>query len=266
MKLIHLIKDVTVPLISVGTAMMVGFLNYQVSLNDKELRERDQQLEERIGEIDLLVKTSKEEREERESNQNFNIRIYDIVIKSLEDKDLKKQEAAQAFVVVMVEEPLRTSLLSVLKQGGEDAIKVNIGRILEEEEKFQNKVSITPKENAKVTPSYNWGEWDLDIFWCSTSKEVAKHQAEVIGAQLLAEGAKGRIRIRELPDSINAKSGYQIEGYAIRRNTNEQNTAAALKRLAEKSLRLNGVKVEFNLGLTRQNTPWYISTFVCPSN
>ena len=79
MKLIQLIKDVAIPLISVGTAVMVGILNYQVSTNDQALRIRDQQLEERIGEIDLLVKKSKEEREERESNQDFNIKIYDIV-------------------------------------------------------------------------------------------------------------------------------------------------------------------------------------------
>jgi len=266
MKLIQLIKDVAIPLISVGTAVMVGILNYQVSTNDQALRIRDQQLEERIGEIDLLVKKSKEEREERESNQDFNIKIYDIVTKSLEEGNPKKQEAAKAFVVVMVEEPLRSSLLNVLKQGGDPVVKANIGRILEQEEKFQSKVSTTLEKKREDTPSYNWGEWDFDIFWCSTSGSVAKQQAEVIGEQLLAEGAKGRVRIRELPESINAKSGYQIDGYAIRRNSNEKETASALKFLSEKSLNNSGIQAEFSLGLTRQSTPWYISAFVCPNS
>ncbi|MEH6652391.1 MAG: hypothetical protein V7707_20435 [Motiliproteus sp.] len=265
MKFIPLIKDVAIPLISVGTAVMVGILNYQVSTNDQELRIRDQQLEERIGEIDLLVKKSKEDREERESNQDFNIKIYDIVTKSLEEGNSNKQEAAKAFVVVMVEEPLRSSLLNVLRQGGAPAVKANIGRILAQEESFQNKTSTAPEKTREDTPSYKWGEWDLDIFWCSVSGDLAKQQAKIIGEQLLAEGAKGRIRIRELPESINAKSGYQVEGYAIRRNNNEKEAARALKSLAEKSLKNSGAQVEFSLGLTRQSTPWYISAFVCPS-
>lgn len=266
MRFAEFIQAVAVPLVSVGTAVMVGVLNYQVSTNDQALRLRDQQLEERLGEIDLLVKQSKEEREERESNQNFNIKIYDIVTESLEEGNPKKQEAAKAFVVVMVDEPLRSSLLNVLKQGGDPTVKVNIGRILEQEEKFQNKVSIAPVKKREITPTYNWGEWDFDIFWCSSSGDGAKAQAEVIGEQLLAEGSKGRVRIRELPESINAKSGYQIDGYAIRRNSNEKETAAALKSLAEASLKNSGINAEFSLGLTRQSTPWYISAFVCPSS
>lgn len=266
MKFIQSVKDVAIPLISVGTAVMVGILNFQVSTNDHELRVRDQQLEERIGEIDLLVKKSKEDRDERESNQNYNIKIYDIVSKSLEEGNPNKQEAAKAFVVVMVEEPLRSSLLNVLRQGGAPVVKANIGRILEQEEKFQSKVSTVPEKKREETPSYNWGEWDLDIFWCSVSGDIARQQAELIGEQILAEGAKGRIRIRELPESINAKSGYQIEGYAIRRNSNEKEAASALKFLAEKSLKNGGIQAEFSLGLTRQSTPWYISTFVCPSS
>ena len=166
----------------------------------------------------------------------------------------------------MVEEPLRSSLLNVLRQGGAPEVKASIGRILEQEEKFQNKVSTAPDRIREDTPSHKWGEWDLDIFWCSLSGDIAKQQAEIIGEQLLAEGAKGRIRIRELPDSINAKSGYQVKGYAIRRSNNERETANALKLLAEKSLKNKGVQAEFSLGLTRQSTPWYISAFVCPSS
>ena len=259
MKLSDFIKDIAVPVISVGTAVMVGLLNYQVKINDQALQER-------IGNIDASIKQNKEEREERESNQNFNIRIYDIVTKSLEEGNPKKQEAAKAFVVVMVDEPLRSSLLNVLKQGGTPEVKKNIGRILEAENKFKTNVSIVPRTQRIDTPSYNWGEWDFDIFWCSSSGDPAKQQAEAIGQQLLAEGSKGRVRVRELPDSINAKSGYQIDGYAIRRNSDEQETSDALKSLAEKTLEKKGTRVDFQQSITRQNTPWYISAFVCPGN
>lgn len=266
MKHADLIKNIAIPLVSVVTAVMVGILNHQVSKNDLELRTRDQELQQRLGEIDLLVKKTKEEREERESNQDFNLKIYDIVTKSLEENNARKQETAQAFVVVMVEEPLRTSLLNVLKQGGEPSVRKNISKILEAEEKFQTNVALVPDQKRVAASTYNWGKWDFDIFWCSTSGAKAKAQAESIGEQLAAEGAKGSIRIRELPESINAKSGYQIDGYAIRRNSNETEAAAALKSLAEQASERSGSKSTFTESLTRQSTPWYISAFLCPSS
>lgn len=265
MKFSEFIKSIVIPLISVITAVMVGLLNHQVSENDLELRARDQLLQQRLGEIDLLVKRSKEDREERESNQDFNLRIYEIVTKSLEENSAQKQEAAKAFVVVMVNEPLRSSLLNVLKQGGEPTVKLKIGQILEAEEKFQSYAAVVPEKKREEASSYNWGDWDFDIFWCTASGTKAKAQAKLIGEQLVAEGSKGRIRIRELPDSINAKSGYQVEGYAIRRNSNEKEAATALKLLAEQTLEKSGDKSTFNLSLTGQNTPWYISAFLCPS-
>lgn len=264
MKFVGFIKDIAVPLISVGTAVMVGLLNFQVSKNDQELRERDQQLNERISDIDLLVKKSREEREERESNQEFNIKIYDIVTESLEEGNAKKQEAAQAFVVVMVEEPLRSSLLNVLKQGAAPSVKTNIGQILEQEQKFKRSTYVSPKKSYVQAPTYNWGEWDIDIFWCTESGDRAKQQAELIGERLLAEDAKGRIRIRELPESINAKAGYQIEGYEIRYNKEERKAASALRTLSREALARGETKPDIKMGLSRQDTPWYISTFVCP--
>ena len=266
MKFSEFLKDVGIPLISVGTAVMVGILNFQVNTNDQELRKRDQDLTKKVSEIDLLVKKSKEERAERESNQNFNIKIYDIVTKSLEEGDSKKQEAAKAFIVVMVEEPLRSSLLGVLKQGSEPEVKAGIGRIIEQEKKFQSSVSTAPEKTHESDPSYNWGEWDIDIFWCSSSGEKVKAQARAIGEQLVAEGAKGRIRIRELPESINAKSGYQIDGYAIRRNSNEKEVSDALKILSERVLKNRNLNVEFSVGVSLQSTPWYVSIFLCPES
>jgi hypothetical protein len=260
-----LIKNAVVPLISVVTALMVAWLNYSVS-------ERDQRIQGELSKITAQVTLNKEEREERESNQQFNLKIYEIVTESLEERNAKKQEAAQAFVVVMVEEPLRSSLLNVLKQGGAPEVQEKVGQILEAENRFKDAISLQAQvavsSDAQVTvpPSYQWGDWDFDIFWCAGSGDAAKQQADLIGKQLLAEGSKGRIRIRELPDSINAKAGYQISGYAIRRNSDrrETETAGALKNLAETVLDKNGVTATFSVGVSYQNTPWYISAFVCP--
>lgn len=280
----ELIKNIVVPVVTAATAVMVGVLNVQVSSDDQELRDRDQdlkekisaideeirsrdqQLKEKIGELDLLVRKTKEERAERESSQNFNLKIYEIVTKSLEERNPQKQETAKAFIVVMVDEPLRSSLLNVLKEGGDSRVKEEIGKILKEEVKFKRKEALIPQKRKEVNASYDWGEWDFDIFWCTASGAIAKTLATTIGEQLIAEGAKGRIRVRELPDSINAQQGYQIEGFAIRRSANEKTTAEALKKLSERAISETGRNVTFTVGLTRQHTPWYISMFVCPTS
>ena len=257
------IKNILVPLISVGTAVMVGVLNFKVSENDLELRKRDQVLEQRLSDINLVIQKSREQREERESNQDFNLRIYDIVTQSLEEGNSQKQQAARAFVVVMVDEPLRSSLLNVLKQGGSQNTKNEISKILLAEQKFQNVTYWAPKKEREAESSYNWGNWDFDIFWCASSGERAKLHAQAIAKQLKAEDAEGRIRVRELPNSINAKSSYQIDGYEIRRNTKDTKIATALKRLSESTLKQT-LDINFSITTNKQKIPKYISAFVCP--
>jgi hypothetical protein len=90
---------------------------------------------------------------------------------------------------------------------------------------------------------------------------MAESQANKIAKQILLEGAEGRIRVRELPDSINAKSGYRVNGYVIRRNNikREIEIAKALKKLGDSTLG----KDIFTLQTTLQDTPWYVSVFVC---
>jgi hypothetical protein len=136
----------------------------------------------------------------------------------------------------MVDEPLRTSLLSVLKQGGDTRVKKEIGQILEQEKKFKSNIAIIPEKQSEIEATYDWGDWDFDIFWCTSSGAKAQNFATKIGDRLKAEGAEGRIRVRELPESINARSGYQIRGFAIRRNADENETATALKNLAERAV------------------------------
>jgi len=265
MKIGDFISKVGIPLISVLTALMVAWLNYSVN-------ERDLKIQAELNAINAQVTLNKEERNERESNQDFNLKIYEIVTQSLEEQNAKKQEAAQAFVVVMVDEPLRSSLLNVLKQGGAPEVQKNIGKILQAEEKFKYETTlntnsvVTPAPNKTVKPSFQWNDWDFDVFWCTESGSAAMKQANLISEQLLAEGSKGRIRVRELPDSINAKAGYQISGYGIRRNNNkaEIDAANAFKSLAETVLDSNDIKTTFSISVSNQNTPWYVSAFVCP--
>ncbi len=273
---------ILVPIVTVITGALVVFVDHEVGKSNQEIsrmeislkeqvshieakaKERDLAIKQQLADLDQVMRESKEQREERESNQKFNLKIYDIVTDSLEKKDEKKQAAAKAFVVVMVEEPLRTSLLGVLEQGAESEVKKEVSRILSEETRFNEEVSVTPDKKEDIQPSYSWADWDFDIFWCASSGTAAKSQATSIAERLVAEKAKGRVRVRELPESKNAQKGYRAFGYEIRRNSNEFEVADALGQLSENVL--GSSKVKFTYRTTTQNTPWYVSTFICPSS
>ncbi|TQV74827.1 hypothetical protein FLL45_07655 [Aliikangiella marina] len=278
MKLGEAIQKQVIPVVSVITAFLVAWVNFQAQTNQKliekqeelaqvrqqEIREQQEALQLKLQQIDSEIKLSREEREERESNQEFNLKIYEIVTRSIEERNTQKQEAAKAFIVVMVEEPLRTSLLNVLKQGGDESIRANVSKILQSEESFKSGTGAVVQKTYDAVASYAWRDWDFDLFYCAASGPQAKLQAEKIGDRLKAEGAEGRIRVRELPESLNAKAGYRISGYHIRYNEgNELDTAQALKRLADTTL---GEQTSFELSVSNQKTSWYLSAFVCPTS
>jgi len=255
-KIGHFIQKVLVPIITIGTASMVAWLNYSVSKVDQDLKKQ-------IASVDLAIKEAKDERDKINTEREFNFKIYDLVQKSIEEGNQRKQEVAKQFVIVMVDGELRKRLLGVLEAGGTPEVRKKTLRVIEKEEKFE----IQQAEVFALTkqkPSFTWENWDYDVFWCETSGDEVKRQAEAIVSHLRSEGAKGRLRARELPASVNAKTGYKISGYAIRRSHNEIPQATVLEELAEEALSKNGYFVEFNQQLASSKTKWYISAFLCP--
>ena len=133
--------------------------------------------------------------------------------------------------------------------------------------------SVPGDKKAKASP-VNWGMWDIDLFYCvpwkkggqkteSATAQKAIGAATATAQAIMAAGAKGRIRVRPITSDVNARPGYSINGYAIRRN----NTAAEiemsknLQRVMQKQV---GKDSKITLQPTAQNTPWYLSGFFCP--
>lgn len=252
-----IIQNIVIPLVTVATASMVAWLNASISTIDQSLKAQ-------IASVDIAIKEARNEREKVNSEREFNFKIYDLVQKSLEEKNERKQEVAKQFVIVMVDGELRKRLLGVLEEGGTPAIKKDTAKVIAQEQEFEAQQQEVLKSTRKATPTFNWEDWDYDIFWCTSSGDSAKAQALIIKKQLEQEGAKGRIRVRELFESVNARSGYKISGYAIRRGENEIAQANALKELSEKVLSDHGYPASFQQQPTTQLTKWYISAFVCP--
>lgn len=238
-------------------SVVAAYSAWQLNGAEKSLKETERVIKAR----DADRKDAEEIRANRESIEKKQLMVYEAVVKSLEGEDLKKQSVAKALVTSILEDPLRTELLSVLTTSSSPEIRLQAQETLSRESTFkaeQGAVQAAPSQKAPAT----WADWDFDIFWCESSGEIAKGQAESIKAQLVAEGAKGRLRVRLLPDSINARPGYQHTGYAIRYNRSEENQANQLKTLSDKIVGPDGA---FLTTLSGQSTPWYLSAFVCPA-
>jgi hypothetical protein len=190
------------------------------------------------------------------------------VTASLKSNDEKQQQAATALVVVMAAEPLRTQLLQVFGASKTTVPEVRqaVEKVLKDEQQFKIESAVVVEAAAKPAPPppgarpVPWHDWDVDVFWCERSGPPARGRAEAIVAELHKQGAKGRIRARLLPDSINAKPGYRVAGFSIRRDANEAAQGNALKALAEQVVPSS----QFEIVASNQATQWYLSAFVCP--
>ncbi len=120
-----------------------------------------------------------------------------------------------------------------------------------------------PPESTASKPQ--WTNYDFDIFYCTEkpkSEEALKVAQATADFRNLDPQASGRWRARPLPAIVNERPGYQVRGYEIRYSSpDEKPLADTLRALMQERLKLPDVTVK----LTGQNTPWYLSVFVCPS-
>jgi hypothetical protein len=242
-------------IVSIVLAATAGYSAWQMNATEKSLKETERSLKTRESER----RDSEETRANRESIEKKQLLVYDAVVKSLESGDPKKQSVSKALVTALLEDPLRTELLVVLTTSAAPEIKKEAQATIAQESAFKADERVVRAE-PREKPA-NWADWDFDLFWCERSGSAAQAQAEKIKKQLEAEGAKGRIRVRLLPDSINDRAGYQHAGYVIRYNAGEEAQSNQLKALGDSVL---GPAGTFVASLSYQATPWYLSAFLCP--
>jgi len=251
------IKNILTPLSAVAAALLAAWVNFSVSDVQQKLKEQE-----------VALTTLTTERNIKKLDEDLTFKVYEAVTTSLKSNDEKQQQAAAALLQFLAAEPLRTQLLQVFGASQTTAPEVRevVQKVLKEEQKFAQENAVLQQVAAKpaaapsATRALPWNDWDVDIFWCERSGQSAQDSAAAIAKELAAQGAKGRIRARMLPDSVNAKPGYRVSGYAIRRDQNEAAQAEALKALVEGVVQSS----QFEIVKSNQSTSWYLSAFVCP--
>lgn len=235
-------------LVGIFLSVVAGYSAWKINLADASLKEAEQG-----------IKLREADRQNRESLERKQMLVYEAVVKSLESGETKRQAVSKALVTSMLEDPLRSELLAVLTTSASPEISREAQITLDQERRFKAEENVAAAGEPRTAAG--WADWDFDIFWCERSGESAKSLAERIKRQLETEGAKGRLRVRMLPDSINARPGYQHSGYVIRYNTGEEAQAKKLKTLGDTVMG----QASFIASLSQQSTPWYISAFACPA-
>ena len=218
---------------------------------------------------------------EVQAERELNFRIYTSIADALESGDPKRVMAVRGIVEAMASDNIKPKFLEALEpaivrvyQKEELAVSQPRSEDTTPENKDTAAVDTLPSEETGATtpepapveaaePRSNpWGEWDIDIFWCADGSLNAENDANKIRAWLQQDGAQGRIRARILPSSVNQQSGYRVSGYEIRRSADEVGMANRLETFLRS---IEGVGDHpWKQRTTTQDTPWYISVFICP--
>ena len=206
------------------------------------------------------VESVKAQLQQIESQRAFDLEIYKAVKEALAGS-AKDQQVALALVVSIGQEPLRSALLGTLEEAPTAAPEIiaqaRSYRMPEKEAASQ------PQGSDAGPPA--WADWDFDLFYCEASPAWAKAQADELASAIVADGAKGRIRVRPLSASKNLEPAYRIDGYALYGSKDESAMAKKLAAFAQDALR-NGAGIAFEWKRTSQRSPWYLSAFLCPQS
>jgi hypothetical protein len=243
----QIVTTIVVPAITAVTGFLVFVLDGQVKAVDNKLKIRQEERLDLAGQRDSAQQVSE-----------VRFRIYDAVTKSLETPDPRRQDVAIALVrgMLSIDDPLRAGLLAVFRSSGTSQVKDQAGELLQETRRFTEQQQVIPTETTPTT-STDWRSYNIDLFWCSLPAQAI---ASGVKQRLLDREARGRLRIRELPPSINASPGYNVAGLVIRREPQEADVAESIKAVADSAVSAKG---GFLLAGSRQRTPGYISLFVC---
>ncbi len=185
-----------------------------------------------------------------ESEREVNFRIFQSIAEAVESGNPQRIRAVRALVTALASDSLREGFL--------DALEMGEVQIFEGGEATKTRARLEE-------PSFDWEDWDYDVFWCSSAGAVAESQANAIVEALEMEDAKGRLRVRVLPESVRNSSAYNtVSAYEIRYEENEQDQAAAVARLADRTL--GGQAFTLVPISPARPTPWYVSVFICPTS
>lgn len=269
-------------LISAIGAAALALVTIYGNMTQTELSRQNAAIEALAKRQEIDLQERKESREADRQQNELTREIFGEFVKAITDKNTNHEERLDRLEGVMVltyaipdphqqegmARAVQKSIDRLKPQGNGafanrvDAASFDAEELLvraSSEQKLPPPVSTAPVEKNAA----RWSNYDFDIFWCEGVDNAARYrgQAAAISAfKAEDKEASGRWRSRPLPTSVNARPGYQVNGFEIRTSSSDEvPLAEALKKKIESAY--PGTRV--SIRQTTQNTPWYLSVFVC---
>ncbi len=228
--------------------------------------------------LKIEVERLEAQREDRKLDYDIALKIYEKVV-GVDEADARQLRLAVALIEVLPDNGFKGRLataLATLSSGVADA--TDDQELREDARKVAQAADFIAQSHPPVraappasetVAAGRPGGWDYDVFWCESLGAAAdpgganpyQAAAQAVAAWLGTPDA-GRVRVRMLPDAVNARPGYQISGNVIRADPKSEETARA----AEVKRGLEETGRSFRIETAGGTTPWYISLFVCPES
>ena len=253
--------------IAAGAAWIALPLDAQLKRLQAETQQLDNQLKvaaSKIRDTEIQLKETESRLKEAESARKLSFDLYQEVKAILEKKEQapRTEEALRVLIESLAEDPFRYKLLSVLAvgsatEGGKKAAAES-STFFRDEATLSSREAVLPTTSASPAGSgKSLTNYDVDVFYCADKQSTSEPVARRVVA-MKAQSETGRWRLRALPETVNQQPGYRIRSNEVRYNVPEESLQAEIVRD-----RLQSAGVQTTLRPAAQNTPWYISIFVC---
>lgn len=249
---------------SLALAVLAAWKALPLDAELKALQAETQRLDNELKLAGARIQEAEAKLKEAESGRKLSFDLYQEVKAVLEKKERtpRDEEALRVLIESLAEDPFRYKLLSVLAVGsatesGKKAAAESSTFFREEAVLASRAVAPTASRSAAPGALKSLTNYDIDIFFCTEKRASSEPVARQIAGLKLVEES-GRWRVRALPETINQQPGYGVRSNEVRYNVPDETAQANL--MLE---RLRGAGVEASLRATTQQTPWYLSVFVC---
>jgi hypothetical protein len=216
-------------------------------------------------EINALLSQQNLEQGEEKFDRDFKFSIIDRVFTAIGSGNKEQISVALAMVKTMLgndpetQKELLNAIANTPDASAADQLKATVA--VENIVRFDSVQVVTAMANLtdppKVeTPTNDGSKWRFDVFFGEGKAKVTQGKAEHAMKALKDLYPEAQVRMRDLPEVVNAREGYNVKGNEIRFDPDEIDKAKQIQQAMEKA----GLRMQLHESKSR--TAGYISVFV----
>jgi hypothetical protein len=200
--------------------------------------------------LDMLEQTADMNLKQKQFDEDLKFKLFTEVKDALSQNDTNQQKA----IIILINEMLaddttyRSNLINVLSHTSSPAIKKAIETQKKEESRFRS-------ENVNDKNTFT-----VDVIYLEETKSESKPLAEKASTIIKQNFPAYSIRLRMLPQTINARRKFLISTNEIRCETDELDKATAIQKLINQDKLLPDASLAIHQ--VSDNSPNRISVFI----